>query len=71
MNGLYTIFGKVIYGFEALDLMEAETVDANYKPLNDIKIYSTTIHANPIAEKEQFWVYFFNNNNILYYFFCF
>ncbi|KAM3132699.1 hypothetical protein pb186bvf_015244 [Paramecium bursaria] len=54
LNGLYTIFGKVIYGFEALDLMEAETVDANYKPLNDIKIYSTTIHANPIAEKEQF-----------------
>ncbi|CAD8068443.1 unnamed protein product [Paramecium primaurelia] len=54
LNGLYTAFGKVIYGWEALDLMEKETVDNNYKALNEIKIFKTTIHANPIADIEQF-----------------
>lgn len=54
LNGLYTVFGKVIYGWETIDLMERETVDSNFRPLNEIKIYKTTIHANPIAEKEQF-----------------
>ena len=53
LNGLYTIFGKVIDGWEVIDLMEREPVDANDKPLNEIKIYSVTIHANPIAENEQ------------------
>ena len=53
LNGLYTIFVKVIDGWEVLDLMEREPVDANDKPLNEIKIYSITIHANPIAENEQ------------------
>lgn len=41
---------KVIDGFEALDLMEREPVDAADRPLNDIKIHKITIHANPIAE---------------------
>lgn len=54
LNGLYTVFGKVIYGWEALDLMEREPVDNNFRPLNEIKLWSTTTHANPIAEKEQF-----------------
>lgn len=52
MNGLYTVFGRVIYGWETLDLMERETVDSTFKPLNEIKLYKATIHANPIAEKE-------------------
>ena len=46
----YPVFGKVIDGFEALDLMEREPVDQNDKPLNTIKINKVTIHANPIAE---------------------
>ena len=50
LNKLYTIFGRVIDGFESLDLMEREPVDGNDKPLNDIKIHSIKIHANPIAD---------------------
>jgi len=46
------VFGKIIYGWETLDLMEREPVDNSFRPLNEIKLYSTTIHANPIAEKE-------------------
>ena len=54
LNGVFPIFGKVIDGFETLDLMEREPVDdVSEKPLNEIKIYSVTIHANPIAENEQ------------------
>lgn len=52
LNGAYTIFGKVIDGWEALDLMEKEPCDSKDKPLNEIKIYSVTFHANPIADRE-------------------
>ncbi|XP_060526326.1 peptidyl-prolyl cis-trans isomerase-like 3 [Cylas formicarius] len=46
----YTVFGKVIDGLEALDELEKLAVHPKtYKPLNDIKINSVTIHANPIA----------------------
>ena len=37
LNNVYTIIGKVIDGFEALDVMEREPVDPNDKPLNEIK----------------------------------
>jgi peptidyl-prolyl cis-trans isomerase-like 3 len=42
----------VIDGFETLDLMEREPVDNRDRPLNEIKIHSVIIHANPIAENE-------------------
>lgn len=50
LNKAYTIFGRVIDGFDSLELMEREPVDANNLPLNEIKIHYVTIHANPIAE---------------------
>lgn len=50
LNKIYTILGKIIDGFECLDLMEREPVDKEDRPLNDIKIHYVTIHANPIAE---------------------
>jgi len=43
----------VIYGFEALDIMEREANDDKDRPLNKITLYKTIIHANPIADREQ------------------
>eukprot|EP00828_Plagiopyla_frontata_P019419 TRINITY_DN24810_c0_g1_i1.p1 TRINITY_DN24810_c0_g1~~TRINITY_DN24810_c0_g1_i1.p1 ORF type:complete len:166 (-),score=28.62 TRINITY_DN24810_c0_g1_i1:180-677(-) len=54
LNGMFTVFGKVIDGFDTLDRMEKEPVDPKDKPLNDITIYKITIHSNPIADKEAF-----------------
>ncbi|CAH1975764.1 unnamed protein product [Acanthoscelides obtectus] len=46
----YTIFGRVIDGLETLDELEKVPVNPkNFKPVNDIRINSVTIHANPIA----------------------
>eukprot|EP00300_Choanocystis_sp_HF-7_P043096 c9720_g1_i2.p1 GENE.c9720_g1_i2~~c9720_g1_i2.p1 ORF type:complete len:104 (+),score=23.47 c9720_g1_i2:12-323(+) len=50
LNGKYTIFGKVIAGWETLDLMERVPVK-DTTPLDPIEIRSVTIHANPIAEE--------------------
>ncbi|CAH1786013.1 unnamed protein product [Owenia fusiformis] len=46
----YTIFGKVIDGFDTLDELEKQPVnEKSYRPLNEIRIRDITIHANPIA----------------------
>lgn len=46
----YTIFGRVIDGFQALDELEKLAVNPkSYRPLVDKKINSVTIHANPLA----------------------
>uniref|UniRef100_A0A8D8S4K1 Peptidyl-prolyl cis-trans isomerase n=1 Tax=Cacopsylla melanoneura TaxID=428564 RepID=A0A8D8S4K1_9HEMI len=45
----YTIFGKVIDGFETLDNLEKLPVSPNHKPIVDTKLNSITIHSNPIA----------------------
>ncbi|EEF50407.1 cyclophilin-10, putative [Ricinus communis] len=49
LNGLYTIFGKVIHGFEVLDIMEKTQTGAGDRPLAEIRINRVTIHANPLA----------------------
>ncbi|KAI3504340.1 hypothetical protein L1887_32933 [Cichorium endivia] len=49
LNGLYTIFGKVIHGFEVLDLMEKTPIGVGDRPLAEIRINRITIHANPLA----------------------
>lgn len=49
LDGKFTIFGKVIEGIEILDEIEKVTVNEKNRPLQDIKIVATTIHANPIA----------------------
>ena len=46
----YTVFGRVIDGFDALDAIEKIPVDAKHRPLKETKLLSSTIHANPIAE---------------------
>ncbi|XP_050303004.1 peptidyl-prolyl cis-trans isomerase-like 3 [Anthonomus grandis grandis] len=46
----YTIFGRVIDGFETLDELEKLPVNPkNFKPLKETRINSVTIHANPLA----------------------
>jgi peptidyl-prolyl cis-trans isomerase-like 3 len=47
--GKYTIFAHVIDGMEVLDKMEKVPVGAADRPVNDIKLESITIHANPLA----------------------
>jgi len=44
------VFGKVIDGFDALDTLEKLPVNAKYRPLEETKLLSVTIHANPLAE---------------------
>lgn len=48
----YTVFAKVIDGFEALDVLEKAPVNAKYKPLKETRLRCITIHANPIADNE-------------------
>ncbi|KAJ6643318.1 Peptidyl-prolyl cis-trans isomerase-like 3 [Pseudolycoriella hygida] len=46
----YTLFGRVIDGFDAIDELEKLPVNPKtYKPLIEKKITSVTIHANPLA----------------------
>lgn len=53
LDGKYTIFGKVIDGSDtALDAMERVPVNNKNRPLDEIKLTSITIHANPIADAQ-------------------
>eukprot|EP01094_Clydonella_sp_ATCC50884_P025397 TRINITY_DN6659_c0_g1_i2.p3 TRINITY_DN6659_c0_g1~~TRINITY_DN6659_c0_g1_i2.p3 ORF type:complete len:160 (-),score=56.91 TRINITY_DN6659_c0_g1_i2:191-670(-) len=49
LNNKYTIFGRVIHGWDALDAIEKVPVDG-HRPLTDIVLKSVTIHANPLAK---------------------
>jgi peptidyl-prolyl cis-trans isomerase-like 3 len=52
-DGKYTLFGRVIGGFETLDALEMEPVSGKqFKPINKLAINSIKIHANPIADDE-------------------
>ncbi|CAG8454459.1 1849_t:CDS:2 [Ambispora gerdemannii] len=47
----YTVFGKVIDGVDTtLDAIEKVPVDEKNRPIQEIRIKSVTIHANPLAE---------------------
>ncbi|VDK66197.1 unnamed protein product [Onchocerca ochengi] len=46
----YTVFGRVIDGFDVLDELEKVKVDAKYRPVVEQKIQNVIIHANPIAD---------------------
>ncbi|CCF75630.1 peptidyl-prolyl cis-trans isomerase-like 3 [Babesia microti strain RI] len=52
LDGQYTVFGRVIDGFDTLDKLEKEPVKEKNRPVKDIIIESITIHANPIAMGE-------------------
>ena len=48
----YTVFGKLIDGFDSLDSLEKVEVDAKHRPTSETKINSVTIHANPFADQQ-------------------
>ncbi|KAK7934316.1 hypothetical protein WMY93_005212 [Mugilogobius chulae] len=46
----YTVFGKIIDGFETLDELEKLPVnDKTFRPLTETRIKDVTLHANPFA----------------------
>lgn len=49
LDGKFTIFGKVIDGMDVLDEIEGAKTGEKDRPLEDIKITTVTIHANPLA----------------------
>ena len=49
LNGKNTIFGKIIDGFQVLDMCEKTPVDEMDRPLAEIRVNKVTIHANPLA----------------------
>ncbi|GAO49514.1 cyclophilin-like protein [Saitoella complicata NRRL Y-17804] len=53
LDGKYTVFGKVIDGWETLDRLEGCEVDGKYRPLpgKEVRLKDVTIHANPLAEQ--------------------
>jgi peptidyl-prolyl cis-trans isomerase-like 3 len=53
LDGKYSLFGKVIGGFETLDAFELEPVTGKqYKPANSLSLESINIHSNPFADNE-------------------
>lgn len=49
LDSNYTVFAKMIDGWDALDALEKVPVDPNNRPITDVRINSVTIHANPLA----------------------
>ncbi|KAJ3351422.1 Peptidyl-prolyl cis-trans isomerase-like 3 [Entophlyctis luteolus] len=50
LDANYTVFGKVIDGFDTLDALEKVPVEEKtHRPLQDVRIKSVTVHANPLA----------------------
>jgi peptidyl-prolyl cis-trans isomerase-like 3 len=47
--GKFTIFGHIIDGMDTLDKIERVPTGPGDKPLQEIRINSVTIHANPHA----------------------
>lgn len=56
LNNIYTVFGRVLDGWEVLDAMERLPVQGGPKksvanrPVNPPTIKGLTIHANPLAD---------------------
>ncbi|TPX47385.1 hypothetical protein SeMB42_g03327 [Synchytrium endobioticum] len=49
LDAKYSIFGRVIDGFDTLDALEKVSVDEKNRPVQDVSIKSIIIHANPLA----------------------
>ncbi|KAF4725901.1 Cyclin-dependent kinases regulatory subunit 2, partial [Perkinsus olseni] len=52
LNGVYTVFGRLIDGMDTLMKIEQVPVGKKHGPTQDIVIEEIVIHANPIADQE-------------------
>lgn len=43
--------GRVIGGWDTLDLLEKVEVNHKHRPLKEVRLKNVTIHANPLAEE--------------------
>ncbi|KAK3116684.1 Peptidyl-prolyl cis-trans isomerase cyp10 [Teratosphaeriaceae sp. CCFEE 6253] len=51
LDGVNTVFGRVLEGWETLDRMEGVEVDRKNRPSEGIRIEGVKIHANPLADE--------------------
>ncbi|KAM0717208.1 hypothetical protein Q7P37_007060 [Cladosporium fusiforme] len=51
LDGQNTVFGRILEGWDTLDVIEAIPVDKKNRPQQPIKIESVQIHANPLADE--------------------
>jgi len=51
LNSIYSVFGKVISGFDILDMLERLPVGKKDRPNDPPVIVGVTIHANPLADE--------------------
>lgn len=47
----YTVFGKVLDGWDALAAIERVPCNEKHRPLAEVRLESITIHANPLADQ--------------------
>ena len=47
LDGIHTIFGEIVDGWDVLDKINIAVVDKDYRPYHDIRIIHTVIISNP------------------------
>jgi peptidyl-prolyl cis-trans isomerase-like 3 len=52
LDGVYSVFGRVVDGWEVVDKMEKVEVGKKHRPVEEIKILKVKVLRNPIAEAE-------------------
>lgn len=53
LDNVYTVFGRVVDGFNVLNQMEALETDAKGRSARPVIIKDVVIHANPFAVKSE------------------
>mmetsp|Transcript_34812 Transcript_34812/g.69394 ORF Transcript_34812/g.69394 Transcript_34812/m.69394 type:complete len:177 (-) Transcript_34812:197-727(-) len=51
LDNNYTVFGRVIDGWDTLSAIERVQCNEKHRPLSDVRIEGVTIHANPLADQ--------------------
>ena len=51
LDNNYTVFGKVLDGWDALAAIERVPSNEKHRPTSEIRLESVTMHANPLADQ--------------------